>query len=167
MISNSVAIVDINPKEVNTSKRIESINYFWRSGSSDGLPSSIFSDVDLFNAYKSSINDNKKHDYVIGKPEKVRFWPFSALSVSTSSSDSDLKLLVIGQLVQHADGSGAIPEVLSDVMGGLSFVEVSSIAVVVENAHDPPSMWLTSPLVLNFSHKYSDRFRWYVLTLCM
>jgi hypothetical protein len=166
MISNSVAIVDINPKELNISNRIESINYFWRPGVSDGLPTSIFSDTDLFTAYKNSLLGNKKQDKSIGQPEKVRFWPFSALSVS--SPNAELKLLVVGQLVKHSDDTGVMPDILSTMMdgNGLSFVEIASVAAVVSNPYDPPSMWHTTPLVLNFSRKYSDRFRWYDM-ICM
>lgn len=183
MVSNSVAIVDINPGETNNSKRIESIHYFWRPGASDGLPTSIFSDADIFNAYKNSISFSIKHNethFHWNHPDKVKFWPFSALAVSVSTSDlsstNEMKLIVIGQLVQQADisdsgdesddnysggpTSTSIPAILSNVMGGLSFEEVSSMAVVVQNPHDPPSMWKTSPYVLNFSNKYSGHFRW-------
>ena len=158
MVSNSVAIVDINTKETNISKRIDSVQYFWRPGSSDGFPSSIFSDGDLFAAYKSSLFLNNQQ--IFSTALHARFWPFTALAVSTTAS-TELKLLVIGQLVKKADGrDGNMPEILQEVMGGLSFVEISSMAAVVHNPYDAPSMWRTTPLVLNFSSKYSDRFRW-------
>ena len=71
-------------------------------------------------------------------------------------------MIVLGQIVQNYNENSLIPDILRNANGGLSFVELTSIATVVQNPHDPPNMWLTSPLVLNFSSTQSDRFRWYV-----
>ena len=159
MISNSVAIVEISPNEVTVAKRIKSVQYFWRPSTSNTVPTSIFSDGDMYSAFsRSQKSSNNFNTGNVKHQGDARFWPFSALSIS--SFESELKLLVIGQLVQRADSSGVVPDVLSNAMGGLSFVELTSIAGVVSNPHDPPSMWRTSPISLTFSRKYNERFRW-------
>lgn len=161
MVSNSVAIVDINPEETNTTKRIDKVTYFWGCGGDDGQPTSIFSEADIFAAFSRITTHHKNlHSIPIDQGDSVRFWPFSALAISPRPFNLDLKLLVVGQLVQHAGAGGSIPEVLSEAMGGLSFEEVSSVAAVVSNPHDPPNMWKTTPLILNFSSEYGNRFRW-------
>jgi hypothetical protein len=164
MISNSVALVDINPEEPDSVKRIESVNYFWRTDRADGQPLSIFSDDEMLVALMESRSIPTGRFGFDMKSSK--FWPFTALCIKPANAE--LELLVIGQLVRglnHEDEEDTVlSKVKANIAGGLSFVELASMATVVKNPYDPPSMWRTNPLVLNISKKVKDCFRWLSIT---
>lgn len=158
MVSNSVAVVTINPKETKLNDRIQSVNYFWQTNV-QGSPAPIFDGTDFFRSFKRSLSINN----TIFSEKNVKFWPFSA--VSSYSVQYQIRVVVIGQLVQDFDDMRSIPEVVKHVMGVFSFFEVTSIAAVIQNPQDPPNMWQVTPVVLNFASKYSNRFRWYVFAI--
>jgi len=128
IISNSVAIVDIRTG-MNSNGVIQRSSFYWKS-ETDGMPAPIFSD---------------------SSPSE-KFWPMSGLSVVDKDAgwnDPSVKVVVVGQQVKSLSRNPGDP--LEKAAGILSFTELASVAVVVENPKDPPDMWHTVVHPLKFS----------------
>lgn len=96
-----------------------------------------------------------------------RFWPMSGIAVASEEAYS-VRLLVFGALVNSMEsmyeGGGESPPEANSQIGvlktaaALSFLEVASVAMIVENPHEPPDSWTYTQSIIPTPPK--GTFRW-------
>lgn len=161
MICNSIGVAHMEPvasidgigkegKPSQLTSRIKEMRFYWGSDPKDGSPMPVFDTAGRSNGGFETLVSSLKVGGNLS-PEgatdakQLSFWPSAGLAFVPKNRPGlivqDVRLVVVGQIVEALKSFTGNGGILSDTGTVLSFTELGTGLQIVSNPYDPPDSW--------------------------